>query len=82
MAPRDWQQKGTVVNHLPGSNVEVKETRCLVFRKCKLSGRSLFFKKAVRLSMKMPGYAPGQSFIDNEVWIDRREYLLLQLKGL
>jgi len=57
----------------------LQETRCLqVGRHCFLTGKKLFLKKAVRVSAKMTnGYL---QFIDNEVWIDRKEYLLLLLK--
>ena len=58
----------------------MQETRCLqVGRRCFLTGKKLFLKKAVRVSAKMSnGHA---LFIDNEVWIDQKEYLLLLLKG-
>jgi len=59
---------------------KLQETRCLqVGRHCFLTGKKLFLKKAVRVSAKMNiGYS---KFVDNEVWIDRKEYLLLLLKG-
>ena len=59
----------------------LQETRCLqVDRRCFLTGKKLFLKKAVRVGANM---STGCSkFVDNEVWIDQKEYLLLQLKGL
>lgn len=78
MAPRDWQQQGTEVTRLPGSNVDIKETRCLLFRKCKITGKNLFFKKAVCLTRVIHG--PGTP-VYLHYWIDRNQYLVLQLSG-
>ena len=58
----------------------LQETRCLqVGRHCFLTGKKLFLKKAVRVSAHMSNGC--SKFVDNEVWIDQNEYLLLQLKG-
>jgi|AntRauTorcE11898_2_1112593.scaffolds.fasta_scaffold01693_4 hypothetical protein len=70
--------------------------RCLQSdRTCFLTGKRLFFKKAVRVSVgyyeknnvrytDSVGYYEKNNvrYTDNEIWLDRKEHLLLQLKGL
>ena len=60
---------------------EICETRCLqVDRHCFLTGKPLFLKKAVRLSIPFQRWGYNK-YIDNEVWIDAKQCLLLQLRG-
>lgn len=61
-----------------------EETRCLqIDRRCFLTGKKLFFKKAVRMTWTMHGPGLGLDasvYMDHEIWICQREYLLLALR--
>jgi len=58
------------------------ETRCWLPRRCFLTGKSLFMKKAVRATRYLESYrSPMNNQIKQHFWVDRDQYLLNQLKG-
>jgi|AntRauTorcE11898_2_1112593.scaffolds.fasta_scaffold01693_5 hypothetical protein len=55
---------------------------CFLPRRCFLTGKSLFMKKAVRATRYLESYrSPMNNQIKQHFWVDRDQYLLNQLKG-
>lgn len=74
----DKETRSERLKKLGGFKVVGSSALCIIFRRCYISNRVLFLRKAVKMKRHISG--PGFPVILT-CWVDKKELLFLELSG-
>jgi len=76
--PHNKEKRLERIDEVSRFTVDNSDARCILFRRCYISDRLIFLRKAVKMRKFITG--PGFPLI-LVCWIDKKELLLLEISG-
>jgi|AntRauTorcE11898_2_1112593.scaffolds.fasta_scaffold01693_6 hypothetical protein len=76
--PHNKEKRLERIDEVSRFTVDDSDARCILFRRCYISDRLIFLRKAVKMRKFITG--PGFPLI-LVCWIDKKELLLLEISG-